>query len=268
MCAFWLFFWTVDALAQTTSPLPEWEYSAGQLLRSYFLAGKIPTFAASVGLSAQLSPKFDGSSQYRVLGGPSFDLRYRDIAFLSTGEGLGVNILRGKHSRAGIALTYELGRSADQSVALRGLGDVSAAPELKLFAEGVLFPLVGRADVRRALGGYNGWAADLAVYLPIAGSEKFFMLIGPSVAFGDGSYMQHFFGISPAQSQASGRPVYTAGGGIKSVSFGTNATLFLTDHWFLNSILAVDRLLGDAAHAPTTSERTQFATTFTAGYDF
>ena len=257
-----------DAGAQTTSPLPEWEYSAGQLLRSYFMGDKLPTLAASVGVSAEVFPKFDGSSHYGVLGGPTFDIRYRDIAFLSTGEGLGVNILRGTHYRSGIALTYELGRSNNESVVLRGLGDVHAAPELKVFAEGLVFPVVIRADIRRALGGYNGWAADFAVYLPITGSKKFYMLVGPSIAFGDSSYMRHFFGITETESQTSGLPVYTPGAGIKSINFGTNATLFVTDHWFLNSVLAVDRLLGGAAGSPTTSERMQFATTFTVGYDF
>jgi hypothetical protein len=40
-----------------------------------------------------------------VEGGPVINIHYLDIAFISTGEGVGYNVLRGDHYQLGIALT-------------------------------------------------------------------------------------------------------------------------------------------------------------------
>jgi hypothetical protein len=50
-----------------------------------------------LGLASELQPAYDGSRAYRVEGGPDINVYYRDIAFISTGDGIGYNILRGDH---------------------------------------------------------------------------------------------------------------------------------------------------------------------------
>jgi len=253
--------------AQTPSPMAEWEYSAGMQLRSYYLWGKLPKWEYNFGLGSEFEPKYDGASQYHVLPGPSVDIRYRDVAFLSTGEGLGINLLHEKSCRAGFALTYDLGRRQHKDYQLRGIGDVQPGPELKAFGEYVWFPVTFRADVRRALGGYNGWVGDLSIYTPIAGSEKYFVLVGPSVTFADGNYMQNFFGVSPQQATISGFPEFRATGGLKEFAFGTSATWFFHDPWYVNASGGLGRLLQDAARSPTTYEKLQGVVSLTIGYD-
>ncbi|MDC6128235.1 hypothetical protein PPH41_09675, partial [Burkholderia gladioli] len=77
---------------------------------------------------------------------------YRDLFFLSTGEGLGVNFLRGQNWRATLSVGYDLGRrSADDLGDLHGLDNINPAAKIKLSADYVLskrFPLVlrGRLD--------------------------------------------------------------------------------------------------------------------------
>jgi len=44
---------------------------------------------------------------YRTVPSPAFDIRYKDLLFLSDGDGLGVNLLRGETYRAGVALGYD-----------------------------------------------------------------------------------------------------------------------------------------------------------------
>lgn len=261
---------TTPAWAQTPSPLPEWEYSAGIPLRSYFLWGHLPKWEYNVGVGTAFEPKYDGASQYHFQTGPSIDIRYRDIAFLSTGEGLGWNFLHARNYRLGVALTYDLGRTEHSDYRLRGVGDVQPGPEIKLFGEYVWFPVVFRADVRRALGGYNGWVGDLSIYAPILGSEKYryFVLFGPSVTFTDGNYARNYFGISPEQAAKSGYPAFQAFGGVKELSIGTSATWFFRDNWYVNVSGGAGRLLGDAASSPTTNEKLQGVVSFTLGYDF
>lgn len=254
--------------AQTPSPLAEWEYSAGMQLRSYYLWGKLPDWEYNLGIGGEFEPKYDGASQYRILPGPSIDIRYKDIAFLSTGEGLGWNILHARSYRAGIALSYDLGRAQDSDYRLRGVGDVQPGPELKIYGEYVWFPVTFRMDLRRSIGGYNGWVSDFSVYTPIMGSEKFFVLVGPSLTVADGNYMQNYFGISDAQSAQSGYPPFRAVGGVKQFSFGESATWFFHDPWYINVSGGLSRLLNDASHSPTTSENLQGVVSLTLGYDW
>jgi outer membrane scaffolding protein for murein synthesis (MipA/OmpV family) len=258
----------VAVQGQTPSPLAEWQFSGGVPLRGYFIE-KPPKWEYEVGLAFAIQPKYDGAKDYRILPGPTVDIRYRDIAFISTGEGLGWNILHGKTYRAGLALTYDFGRRLNRDAKDRGLGsNVNAAPEFKLFAEYVWFPVVFRGDVRRAIGGYDGVVGDLSVYLPVVGSEKFFVLVGPTVTYGNTSFQQEFFGVSGAQAQARGVQPFVAESGLKSYGLGSNATWLINDHWRLNGSLSANRLIGDAASSPTTARKTQYGFALSLDYNW
>jgi outer membrane scaffolding protein for murein synthesis (MipA/OmpV family) len=256
------------AHAQTPSPLAEWQYSAGMQLRSYYLWGKLPDWEYNLGFGAEFEPKYDGASQYHVQPGPNIDIRYKDIAFLSTGEGLGVNILHEKNYRAGAAITYDLGRAQHEDYRLRGVGDVQPGPEFKIYGEYVWFPVTFRMDLRKSIGGYNGWVSDFSVYTPIMGNETFFVLVGVSFIAVDGNYMQNYFGISQAQSEQSDYPPFRAVGGIKEFSFGESATWFFHDPWYVNVTGGLGRLLNDASKSPTTTENLQGVISLSVGYDW
>ena len=117
--------------AQTPSPLAEWQYSSGILLEQMF-EPKLPTWRIRVGPSASFQPRYDGSDRYHLMGGPSIDIRYRDRFFLSTGEGIGVNVLTGPNWRVGVAASYDLGRrAADDLDHLSGMGNINPAPSLR-----------------------------------------------------------------------------------------------------------------------------------------
>jgi hypothetical protein len=126
----------------------------------------IPEWRFVLGAAVVSEPLYDGARPYRVEPGPVIDIRYRDIAFASVGEGLGVNILRGENYRAGVAIGYDLGRPVSEAPNhLYGLGDISAAPFIKLFAGYVIskeVPIDLRVDVRRIVGGAGGLLGDAA----------------------------------------------------------------------------------------------------------
>ena len=175
----------IAARAQTPSPLAEWQYSVGLPLEKLYNA-PIPEWQARLGVGVTVRPRYDGAANYHALVGPMIDVRYRDLFFLSTGEGVGVNLVRTTHWCAGLAITYDLGRRAeDNSGHLDGMGNINPAPEAKLFAEYAVskeFPLVIRADVRRNLGGSDGWTVSLGGALgpPLKFSPLLFVLVpGP-----------------------------------------------------------------------------------------
>jgi len=260
----WLVAMPEVALAQTPSPLQEWQYPGGSILQKVFMP-EVPKWSEVTGLAVLEQPIYEGARGYRVEVGPVIDIRYYDIAFLSVGEGLGVNLLRGKTYEAGVALGYDLGRrDSDDYNRLHGLGDIGRAPVFKVFGSWVVsekFPVVLRADLRKIVGGAEGIIGDLEAFMPLPGSSKtFFMLAGPSITFANRQFMGKEFGVSAAQSAASGYASYVAHGGDNEFGLGFSATKFLTAHWLLNTNLAVNRLLGSARDSPIT--QTQAENTF------
>jgi outer membrane scaffolding protein for murein synthesis (MipA/OmpV family) len=204
-------------------------------------------------------------------GGPVINIRYKDLAFFSLGEGLGVNILRGRYYRVGVSLGFDLGRRVpDDYPNLHGLGDIKAAPYVKVFASYVMskdFPLVIQVDARQILGGASGALGDFEAYMPLPGSSKsFFMFAGPSITWANHRYLQKEYGINQTQSLASGAPIFNVHGGTNSVGFGFSATKFITTHWLLNVDGAVSQLRGSAANSPITESRTQKALAMSVDY--
>jgi len=251
-----------QASAQTPSPLQEWQYSGGIILARLFQPD-LPTFRTVLGAAADLAPIYDGARDYRVKGGPVINIHYKDIAFLSTGEGLGYNFLRGDHYQFGVAMAYDLGRKErDDLTNLHGMGDIGAAPVAKIFGSYVLskkFPLILRVDARQFIGGAEGAVGDAGVYMPLPGSSKtFVMFAGPSITLATHHYLQTMYGVSPEQSLASGHPPYEIPhAGTSAVGVGFSATKFVTSHWLLNIDAAVSQIRGTPAQSPIVESRTQ-----------
>jgi outer membrane scaffolding protein for murein synthesis (MipA/OmpV family) len=86
------------ARAQTPSALAEWQFSGGVPLRAMFMP-ELPTWDYDIGAAFIEQPKYEGSRKYVTQPGPTIDVRYKDVAFVSTGEGLGWNIFHGKTYR-------------------------------------------------------------------------------------------------------------------------------------------------------------------------
>lgn len=268
----WSAFAPRAAFSQTPAPLQEWQYSAGIVLVRMF-EPTLPDWRFQVGAAAELTPRYEGAQVLHTLIGPVVDIRYRDIAFLSVGEGIGVNLIRGENYRAGIAFGYDFGRRESEDLNhLKGLGNIEVAPVAKVFGSYVIskeFPLVLRADARRYVGGRgaDGWVGDVEAYLPLPGSSKtFVMFAGPSVTFADHRHMQTTFGVNDSQAGASGYPVYDAHGGANAVGFGFSATRIISSRWLLNSNLAVSRLLGSAADSPITQNTLRGAVSLSVVY--
>ncbi len=260
------------AMAQTPSPLAEWQYSAGIQLQRLF-EPTIPQWQVELGVASQFAPIADGLQRYTVQPGPVIDVRYKDLAFISTGEGIGVNFLTFSHFRVGGAITYDLGRRVRNDFShLRGLNNIQPSPEAKLFAEYALakvFPLMLRVDVRRQFGGTNGYIGDIGAYTPMPGSSKHFAwFAGASATYADRRYMNSYFGVSPDQVAISGYHQYQGEAGFKSAGVGISAAWLITPHWIVNVSSAANRLMGSAADSPITETKIQGVVSLSAMYKF
>jgi outer membrane scaffolding protein for murein synthesis (MipA/OmpV family) len=258
------------AVSQTPSPLQEWQYPGGTILEKLF-DPNLADWRVVLGAAVASMPRYDGARPYRVSPGPVIVVLYKDLAFASVGEGLGVNLVRGDQYRVGVAIGYDLGRPmSDDYTHLHGLGNIDAAPVIKLFGSYVVskqFPLVLRADVRRIVGGADGLLGDLDAFMPLPGSSKtFVMFAGPSITFANRQYTRKVFGVTPAQAADSEYAVYDAHGGSTAVGLGFSATRFMTPHWLINTDLAWNRLRGSAADSPITQSAVQGVVEFSTEY--
>jgi outer membrane scaffolding protein for murein synthesis (MipA/OmpV family) len=260
------------AEAQTPSPLAEWQYSSGIQLQRLF-EPEVPKWEVEVGLGAQLGPIADGLRRYTVSPGPAIDIRYKDKFFISSGEGIGVNLLSFRHISVGAAVSYDLGRPMHiDGEELNGLGNIKPAPEGKIFATYALatsFPLTIRVDARKQFGATNGYLGDIGVYMPMPGSSRHFAwFAGPTTTIADGRYMQAYFGVSKQQAASTHYREFKAHGGFKSAGFGISAVWYLTPHWYLDATGAANYLLGDAQRSPITEVNFQGVGSISAIYRF
>jgi outer membrane scaffolding protein for murein synthesis (MipA/OmpV family) len=181
-------------IAQTPSPLQEWQYSSGLILARMF-ESDLPEFRVVSGIGSAIQPIYDGSRAYRVLGGPVINVQFKDIAFISTGDGIGFNAVHKRGLQLGVSIAYDLGRKErDDHSNLIGMGDNTVAAVPKLFGAWVVsqeFPLVIRGDIRHLLRAGGGSIADLGAYFPLPGSSSHLaMFIGPSITVANRRYLQ------------------------------------------------------------------------------
>jgi len=261
------------AQAQTPSPLQEWQYSGGIILARLF-EPDLPRFRTILGLAADVQPAYDGSRAYRVMGGPVVNIHYRDVAYVSSGEGIGYNFLRGDHYQVGVGVTYDFGRQEKADYAnLHGMGNISAAPVGKVYGSWVLsrkFPVILRVDARQFVGGAEGAVGDASVYVPLPGSSKtFVMFAGPSITLATRHYLQTLYGVTPEQSAASGHRVYEiTRAATNAAGVGFSASKFLTDHWIVNLDSAINQIRGSPSRSPLIERRTQRALALSVNYNF
>src|ERR1700761_2330894 len=148
-----------------TSTLTDWQNSAGIVMRP--LGGPVPDWQVTVGMGDAGVAGYGGSDEERLSPAPTVDVRYKDLAYASVGEGIGVNILRGTNYRAGVGLTYDMGREHNAASRLSGAGQPAPAPVFKAFVQYAFLPVVITADVKQALTSYQGLTADVGAYMPV-----------------------------------------------------------------------------------------------------
>jgi outer membrane scaffolding protein for murein synthesis (MipA/OmpV family) len=263
-----------SALAQTPSPLGFWQFAAGEVLVP---VEEAPKWRITIGPTYSLQPKYEGSQHYEFQPGINFEIRYRERLYLSTGEGLGYDIFRGRDYRAGLGITYDLGRPYN-TAELTGLNKVRSAPQFRMYGEYVLrpkmggheFPLILSLTMYRAIGGYDGFNADAGAYMPIAGSaeKRWFVFLGASANFADEDTLRAYFGVTPEESLRSGYRVYRPNNVFRSFGTGIDAGWYFTEHWVISGGVGSKWLAGEAKNSPYVFNKWQFSSNVSLGYTF
>lgn len=228
-------------------------------------ASVAPLWKVSIGPGAYLAPEFPGARHLKVYPFPSLDIEYDDDRIFSQGpDVLGVNVLHAENYDAGAALSFDFqSRTASDDPHLHGLGNVDDGPKLKLFADYTWWAFTGSlAAYQDITGDGQGTtaSADLYASLPLPG---WMFSVGPGVTWASAVYTRSLFGVSAAQSAASGLPQYATGAGVRDVHMNLYVTHDFSKHWIGSVNATLGRLEHYAAGSPITEQRTE-ATAFAA----
>ena len=216
-----------------------------------------------VGAGAMHSPTYEGDDDTRLSILPNIQVSYGDRFFASVQEGIGHRVIKDPGFEAGPIMRVKFSRdedgdqpfaiNGDDTTDLIGLGDVDTSIELGGFVAYDIGPVTLSAEARQAVTGHEGFVADLGVKW----SGRSFLFgppviwsVGPRAKLVDESYNAAYFGVTPAQSLASGLPVFEAEGGLHSYGIGATAIVPFTDEWSAVIVAGYDRLEGDAADNP------------------
>lgn len=219
----------------------------------------------NVGAGALMSPTYEGDDKYRVSILPNIQVSYGDTFFASVQEGIGYRVINTDTLRAGPIARIRFSRdedgdqpfavTGDDSTDLAGLGDIDTSIELGGFLEYELGDVTLSAEARKAASGHKGFVADIGARWSgraMAFGPPVIWSIGPRARLVDDTFNAAYFGITPAQSLASGLPAYAADGGLHSYGVGATAIIPLDrdNRWTAVAFAGYDRLTGDTADSP------------------
>ena len=86
--------------------------------------------------------------------------------------------------------------------------------------------------------------------MPYRVTDRLMLNARVSTTWADGNYMRNFFGVTAAQSAASGFAAYNATSGIKDISLSLGAQYRVTENWLLSTNLRFTQLLSSAQDSP------------------
>jgi outer membrane scaffolding protein for murein synthesis (MipA/OmpV family) len=218
--------------------------------------GKQEVWSISLGAGALYRPDYEGSDDYEVRAIPVLNISYRDFIILR-GPALKIDVFQLTGSELsrdlsfGPLVKYDLGREANDNPVLRDLAEVDGGLDAGFFAEYQLGPVsFGISAVQDTGDRHGGTLAQLQVDYGRPLGARLYAQFDASATWADDKYTRSYFGITPAEAQASGLRPFVASGGVKDVGTSVSLTYLLSRHWRVTGRLAYRSLLGDAADSP------------------
>lgn len=245
-----------------------------------------PTLAAeppqgttlTLGGGVGVAPRYSGSDENRVSTALVLDYSMRNGFFVSSTRGLGYGNSLGNLDYSA-ALSYRTGRKdhnvdsdtmSDGSDHLRGMGNVKGSA---LGVVGLGYKLTNwlsaqlQAEVPFSQRD-NGAALHFGIVSPLYHSPKNSVTLGLTSSWGTNDYMQTYYGVSAAQSAASGFTQYHAGSGIYACSLNLDWTHNFTERWSVVADAGYTQLAGDARNSPIVQRKASPTGSLTVTYRF
>jgi outer membrane scaffolding protein for murein synthesis (MipA/OmpV family) len=168
----------------------------------------------------------------------------------------------------GVRVNLETGRAVEK--ALPGFEKIKARVNPGAFANyAVNDKLTLKSALRLGVGdGADGSLLNLGASYKIYNENYVSVALNASVKYGNSSYMQSYFGVTPAQSATSGLKTYQPGAGLAMAQVGVMAGFPISRQIYIFSSVSMQRLLGDAANSPLTKKQNQVTAFVGSVYSF
>lgn len=226
-------------------------------------SAKKDKFEGALGLVLTYGAEYTGGQKRKFSLTPAGFLRYGRISVSGAGgfttrraddveRGLAAELVRRSRLRVNLALRYDTGRDEADSEDLRGMGDIEPTVRARLLARYSPDDLwtISLGSSVDLLGRGGGYWADLGVTRGWRLGPDTRLSIGASLAMAGDRYLQHWYGVSEAQSAASGYPVFKPREGLRDIAVAATLRTELTPRWGAFVGLSASRLIGSVADSP------------------
>lgn len=224
----------------------------------------------TIGLGVADSARYVGSNQQKIRLMPVLNATWGNGWFAGFPRGIGYNFSSDPHVEYGLRLGMDMGRKANVSPALAGLGNINARPELGGFWNYGLTQAVRlTSDVRYGAGrDSQGALLGLGLHYLIPVDEKQAVTLAVNTAYANSHYMQSYYGVTAAQSARSGYAIYTPGAGIREVDVSASYRYKLDRQWSLLTGATLGQLGSSVTAAPMTKSNSHNSVYVQTNYTF
>ena len=224
----------------------------------------------TVGAAVIGARQYMGSGERRTVLLPVLDYRWSNGWFAGTTNGVGYQFTSAPNLQYGLRLTADFGRSQSRSAALTGLGDISARAEIGAFFNLYLSREIFLTSSLRYGSGNDrkGALLDLGAGYALQLAPQWRAAAGVAATVANASYMQGYFGVTPAQALASNYAAYTAGAGLRDVRTNLSLNYFVTPQWTVTGAVSLSALQGDAKNSPVVRQRSSATGVAALSYRF
>lgn len=197
---------------------------------------------------------YRGSEERRNLLLPAIDYQWSNGLFAGVGNGLGYNASSSPEFQYGPRLTVDLGRDESRSDALRGMGSIDPQAEVGMFFNrlwGAAWAFT--SSLRQGAGTQRrGLVLDLGVSHGVPAGPQTRLSAGLGLHWANADYMQDYFGVTAAQSAASGYAASSPGAGWRNAGLNVSLNHRIDRASALFAGLSFNQLLGDARESVLT----------------
>lgn len=214
-------------------------YSLAQAQTAENIYPESPGSGGFVGAGIASLPKYQGSDHAKKQAVLLLEYHWSNGLFVGGENDALIGVQRSATSSVqyGAALGVDEGRRESRSSALAGMGNVSTKPVLVSFVKAAVTEQLSLSASAHFGSGNEKKGALMklgaAYAIPLNSFAQISFNVGATLA--NDSYMENYFGVSSAQSNASHYRPYTASSGVRDINFGARLFYLIDQDW---SVLA------------------------------
>ena len=222
------------------------------------------------GVAVVSGHEYLGSDRTETAVWPILTYQWKNGWFAGTGNGVGYKFPSRQNMQYGLRVTLDLGRDANDSAALAGMGDVDIRPEIGgFFNYFITDAWFLTSSIRYGAGNdRNGAQVDVGAGYTAQLAPQWRTTLGMAATYVNSDYMQAYYGVSAAQSASSGYAVYTPGAGWRDVRGTVSLTYFFNTYWSSTVALTLRSLQSGPKGSPIVTESTPLSGLVAVNYSF